>query len=120
LTTVLPRIVNDIVNMTDFSFSESVSDMPCFPFVARSVDVDFVAIGVIEVLAPIDIPSRDCRDVKRPGAACDAMRLVKFGIPWAQGDNRPGYGADQLPACQNSKCMKAIAKQTGGEAMVHG
>src|SRR5215469_1494382 len=48
---IIPGIVNDVVNVSNGGLGECVGNLPSLALIRGSVDVDFVAGGVVEILS---------------------------------------------------------------------
>src|SRR5271167_2224028 len=64
---VSPWVVDDVVYVADCSLGKGVGDIPLHAAVGRSVDVNLIAGGVVEVLSPENIAAGNCCDVERSG-----------------------------------------------------
>ena len=61
---ITPGIVNDVVHVADCAFGEWVGDAPGCARILRAVDVDFVALGVVEIFPPKRGAARSCGDIE--------------------------------------------------------
>lgn len=75
---ITPGIVNDVVHVADCAFGECVGDAPGCARILRAVDVDFVALGVVEIFPSKRGAARSCGDMKRTSTAGDRVRLAEF------------------------------------------
>ena len=46
---ITPGMVNDVVHVVDCAFAVCVGDAPACARILRAVDMDFVALGVVEI-----------------------------------------------------------------------
>ena len=118
--TVSPGIVDDVVNVADGALGKGVGDGPGRSGVGGGVDVNFVALRVVEVLSPENCAGGNGGDVERTRAAEDSVRLAKFSFSWAECDDRARNGGYESAIGQHGECMKTIAEQSRGEAVEHG
>src|SRR5262249_41373650 len=93
---VLPRIVNDVVNMANLSGLKSVGDGPGSSGVGRGIDVHLVAIPVVKIFSPENPIVWRSRDVEWACAAGDPARNLKFGFARGQGENGARNSGNQM------------------------
>jgi len=122
---IRPGIVDDVVDVTNCALGECIGDAPGSTGVSGSVDVDFMASGVVEILSPIDCAARYASgndgDVQRAGAAEDRVSAAKFGFAGRfagrKRDDRSRDGGDESAGRQSSKRVKTVAEQASREAV---
>src|SRR5437660_12677407 len=98
--------------MADRAFWECVRNLPGGPAIGGSVDMNCVALGIVEILAPENCSAGRHGDVQRPRSPCDGVCLQKFGSFGHTGDDGARDRADQVTGGQRSERMKAVANQT--------
>ncbi len=106
--------------MADGALRKGVSDAPGRARVMRSVDVDFIAAGIVEVLSPEDAAIGNLRDVEGAGAAGDPMRDAKLSITGSDCEDRARYSSYESTGGQNSQRMKTISEEAGGKTRANG
>lgn len=93
------------------SRGKSVGDLPCAAAICRNVDVDFHALAIVEILAPVNASRWNGGDVKRPCAALHLMSHMKFIVVCGSRYERTRHRAHHRLAAKNGQRMKTIAQQ---------
>ena len=75
---MLPGIVDDVVDMPDRTSWERVGNVPGSSLIHRSVDVNFIPGSIVEILAPVNRPLRNCGNVKGTRTARNDMCCPEF------------------------------------------
>ena len=114
--TVLPRIVNDVVDVTDGSPVERVHYVPRGSSVEGTVDVNFVARSIVEILSPKYRTSRGGSHMQRASSAHDLVGNAKFAPIRVQRDDCTGHSADESIR-QNRQRMKAVAQESCAQSV---
>src|SRR5579864_7695614 len=83
--------------------------------VAGAVDVNFVAIWIVEVFSPEHAAIGNGGDVQSPGTPLQAMSDSKFSFPGAQCSDGCGHSSDQIASRRDCQRVKTIAKQSKAE-----
>jgi hypothetical protein len=90
--------VDDVVDVTNGALGEGVSDAPGCAGVGRGVDVDFVAVAIVEIFSPVNCAAysvtRNRGEVERASTTDNCMGLAKFGFAGAKGHDRSRNGGD--------------------------
>jgi hypothetical protein len=94
--TIGPFVVNHVMDVTDCAPRKSIGDVPGGATVCGSVDVYFVALGIIEVFAPEDVILWSNRDVQGASAPQQSVRYLKFCLSRSQRDNRSRNGSYEM------------------------
>ena len=84
---LLPIVIHDVMHMSDGTFWERVGDVPRSSLIVGRIDVDLVAIRVVKVFSPEELPIGSGSDVQRACAAKNFMRNPKFSVAGNQPDN---------------------------------
>src|SRR5580693_5058421 len=87
-----PRVVHDVVHVADRAFRESVSDAPRRTCIRGSVDVNYVAGSIVEVLSPENRAAGNCCDVQWPGAARNLVSYLELALVRTERDDCSRHG----------------------------
>lgn len=87
--------------------------------ILRAVDVDFVALRVIEIFSPKHGAARSCGDMKRTSTTGDRVRLAEFRFTSTQRDDRTGNGSDDCSGWKKGERVESVTKEACGKAIRH-
>ena len=112
---IAPTVVNNVVHVPYAARRKRVGDLPRASAIGRNVDVNFRALAIVEILAPVNSSRGNGRDVQRPCAALNAMRYAKLIAIRSPGHERARNRTHhRLVVClpvENGQRVKAVAHQ---------
>src|SRR5262249_34728529 len=91
--TVLPAVIDNIMDMPNGALRKSMHYMPTRAAIVRAIDVNFIALAVVEVLAEVDLAIRSSGNIQRASSPGDSMRDLEPLATRFQGHNRAGDNA---------------------------
>src|SRR5437763_582779 len=95
--------------MTNGSLPKCVGNVPSETTIARTVNVDFLALEIVEVLAPKQ-PVRRRSNVQRPGPARDRMGNAEFSLARSHGADCSRNRADHASCIKDCHGAKSRAE----------
>ena len=92
-----------------------ISHGPGRATIGGSVDMNFVALRVVEIFAPEDVIGRSDGNVQGTSAAEYSCETTELAFAGSQSNNCARHGGDEMSGGKHCQGMKAIAKETEGE-----
>src|SRR5262249_1728506 len=106
--TVFPFVVDDVVDVANCTLREGMDDLPRASLIDRSIDVHRTTIGVVKILAKVDLPVCRRREMQGARAASDRMLNNEFGSVGLKSNDGARNRRHQISGRKYHQRMKAI------------
>ena len=112
---VLPFVIHDVMYVANRMTVKTIGDIPGSALIFGNVNVDLVAMSVVEIFPPENLTVRSCGDMQRTSTARDPVRDAKLSLARRKRCNHTGQCSAPVPRRQHGECVKTVPQQAAAE-----